>query len=170
MAFRKHLFSEDPFSLLCLMVMSAAKLQKQRWYNYLPHLNLWKVTCTSAHTDAIWASDTVLYSVLLFLPSMFWFLQQRVYEVKLEDGNVYVKHASRLSLQPFPVEEKSWTDSAITTLHCSESTQAIFTTCSTNPSHLKHFQALSDIFTDHFHFDCCEFRLISGCLQRTWQY
>uniref|UniRef100_A0A8C1L273 Uncharacterized protein n=1 Tax=Cyprinus carpio TaxID=7962 RepID=A0A8C1L273_CYPCA len=26
---------------------------------------------------------------------------QQVYEVKLEDGNVYVKHASELSLQPF---------------------------------------------------------------------
>ncbi|XP_074491762.1 Rieske domain-containing protein [Sebastes fasciatus] len=34
-------------------------------------------------------------------------LQQRVYEVKLEDGNVYVKHASRLSLEPFPAEKKS---------------------------------------------------------------
>ncbi|XP_028300152.1 Rieske domain-containing protein [Gouania willdenowi] len=33
-------------------------------------------------------------------------LQQRVYEVKLEDGNVYVKHASQLSLQPFPVDHK----------------------------------------------------------------
>uniref|UniRef100_A0A672P1L0 Rieske domain-containing protein n=1 Tax=Sinocyclocheilus grahami TaxID=75366 RepID=A0A672P1L0_SINGR len=27
--------------------------------------------------------------------------QQQVYEVKLEDGNVFVKHASELSLQPF---------------------------------------------------------------------
>uniref|UniRef100_A0A8C1WGH0 Uncharacterized protein n=1 Tax=Cyprinus carpio TaxID=7962 RepID=A0A8C1WGH0_CYPCA len=26
---------------------------------------------------------------------------QQVYEVKLEDGNVYVKHASERSLQPF---------------------------------------------------------------------
>ncbi|XP_051803415.1 LOW QUALITY PROTEIN: Rieske domain-containing protein [Acanthochromis polyacanthus] len=34
-------------------------------------------------------------------------LQQQVYEVKLEDGNVYVKHPSHLSLQPFPAEEKS---------------------------------------------------------------
>ncbi|XP_058494163.1 Rieske domain-containing protein [Solea solea] len=34
-------------------------------------------------------------------------LQQQVYEVKLEDGNVYVKHASRLSLLPFPAEKKS---------------------------------------------------------------
>ncbi|XP_045906074.1 Rieske domain-containing protein isoform X1 [Micropterus dolomieu] len=34
-------------------------------------------------------------------------LQQQVYEVKLEDGNVYVKHASRLSLQPFPADQKS---------------------------------------------------------------
>ncbi|TNN57075.1 Rieske domain-containing protein [Liparis tanakae] len=33
-------------------------------------------------------------------------LQQQVYEVKLEDGDVYVKHASRLSLEPFPTEEK----------------------------------------------------------------
>ncbi|XP_068599605.1 Rieske domain-containing protein [Brachionichthys hirsutus] len=32
-------------------------------------------------------------------------LQQKVHEVKLEDGNVYVKHASCLSLQP--VDEKS---------------------------------------------------------------
>ncbi|KAK7889254.1 hypothetical protein WMY93_024814 [Mugilogobius chulae] len=30
-------------------------------------------------------------------------LQQQVYEVKLEDGNVYVKHGSELSLQPFPI-------------------------------------------------------------------
>ncbi|XP_051549193.1 uncharacterized protein si:ch211-212d10.2 [Myxocyprinus asiaticus] len=28
-------------------------------------------------------------------------LQQQVYGMKLEDGNVYVKHASNLSLQPF---------------------------------------------------------------------
>lgn len=28
-------------------------------------------------------------------------LQQQVHEVKLEDGDVYVKHASQLSLQPF---------------------------------------------------------------------
>lgn len=33
-------------------------------------------------------------------------LQQKVYEVKLEDGSVYVKHASRLSLQPFPADQK----------------------------------------------------------------
>ncbi|XP_034036172.1 Rieske domain-containing protein [Thalassophryne amazonica] len=33
--------------------------------------------------------------------------QQQVYEVKLEDGNVYVKHSSRLSLQPFLVDKKS---------------------------------------------------------------
>lgn len=39
---------------------------------------------------------------------LFLFLQQKVYEVKLEDGNVYVKHASRLSLQPFPAGQKSW--------------------------------------------------------------
>ncbi len=31
-----------------------------------------------------------------------------MYEVKLEDGNVYVKHGSRLSLQPFPADQKSW--------------------------------------------------------------
>ncbi|KAM8746445.1 Rieske domain-containing protein [Acanthopagrus schlegelii] len=34
-------------------------------------------------------------------------LQQKVYEVKLEDGNVYVKHTTRLSLQPFPADPKS---------------------------------------------------------------
>ncbi|XP_053286677.1 Rieske domain-containing protein [Pleuronectes platessa] len=34
-------------------------------------------------------------------------LQQQVYEVKLEDGNVYVKHASPLSLLPFPADPKS---------------------------------------------------------------
>ncbi|XP_073332921.1 Rieske domain-containing protein [Pagrus major] len=34
-------------------------------------------------------------------------LQQKVYEVKLEDGNVYVKHTSRLSLEPFPADPKS---------------------------------------------------------------
>uniref|UniRef100_A0A3Q3VY62 Rieske domain-containing protein n=1 Tax=Mola mola TaxID=94237 RepID=A0A3Q3VY62_MOLML len=34
-------------------------------------------------------------------------LQQKVHEVKLEDGSVYVKHASRLSLRPFPVDPKS---------------------------------------------------------------
>ncbi|KAK5907415.1 Rieske domain-containing protein [Pseudochaenichthys georgianus] len=34
-------------------------------------------------------------------------LQQQVYEVKLEDGNVYVKHANRLSLEPFPADQKS---------------------------------------------------------------
>lgn len=33
-------------------------------------------------------------------------LQQQVYEVKLEDGNVYVRHASQLSLQPFPADHK----------------------------------------------------------------
>ncbi|KAI3368891.1 hypothetical protein L3Q82_025875 [Scortum barcoo] len=33
-------------------------------------------------------------------------LQQKVYEVKLEEGNVYVKHGSRLSLQPFPADQK----------------------------------------------------------------
>ncbi|KAM8875464.1 3-phenylpropionate/cinnamic acid dioxygenase ferredoxin subunit isoform 1-T1 [Spinachia spinachia] len=33
-------------------------------------------------------------------------LQQQVYEVKLEDGNVFVKHGGRLSLQPFPAEQK----------------------------------------------------------------
>lgn len=33
-------------------------------------------------------------------------LQQQVYEVKLEDGNVFVKHSSQLSLQPF-VDQKS---------------------------------------------------------------
>lgn len=34
-------------------------------------------------------------------------LQQRVYEVKLEDGSVYVKHATTLSLKPFPSQQKS---------------------------------------------------------------
>lgn len=34
-------------------------------------------------------------------------LQQRVHEVKLEEGSVYVKHASPLSLQPFPSKQKS---------------------------------------------------------------
>ncbi|XP_019751989.1 Rieske domain-containing protein isoform X2 [Hippocampus comes] len=34
-------------------------------------------------------------------------LKQQVHEVKLEDGDVYVKHASCLSLQPFPVHHKS---------------------------------------------------------------
>ncbi|KAJ0032311.1 hypothetical protein NQD34_002392 [Periophthalmus magnuspinnatus] len=33
-------------------------------------------------------------------------LQQQVYEVKLEDGNVYVKHVSQLSLQPFPADQR----------------------------------------------------------------
>ncbi|XP_029906430.1 Rieske domain-containing protein [Myripristis murdjan] len=33
-------------------------------------------------------------------------LQQQVYEVKLEDGSVYVKHPSPLSLQPFPANQK----------------------------------------------------------------
>lgn len=33
-------------------------------------------------------------------------LQQQVYEVKLEDGNVFVKHAGRLSLEPLPAEQK----------------------------------------------------------------
>uniref|UniRef100_A0A3Q2YHD6 Si:ch211-212d10.2 n=1 Tax=Hippocampus comes TaxID=109280 RepID=A0A3Q2YHD6_HIPCM len=33
-------------------------------------------------------------------------LKQQVHEVKLEDGDVYVKHASCLSLQPFPSEVK----------------------------------------------------------------
>nr|XP_020467883.1 Rieske domain-containing protein-like [Monopterus albus] len=35
------------------------------------------------------------------------FLQQQVYEVKLEDSSVYVKHTSHLSLQPFPADPKS---------------------------------------------------------------
>lgn len=35
--------------------------------------------------------------------------QQQVYEVKLEDGNVYVKHSSLLSLLPFPADQKHWT-------------------------------------------------------------
>ncbi|XP_029562741.1 Rieske domain-containing protein [Salmo trutta] len=34
-------------------------------------------------------------------------LQQQVYKVKLEDGSVYVKHASPLSLQTFPSVKKS---------------------------------------------------------------
>ncbi|KAG5850717.1 hypothetical protein ANANG_G00085410 [Anguilla anguilla] len=34
-------------------------------------------------------------------------LQQEVYEVKVEEGGVYVKHASPLSLQPFPPTPKS---------------------------------------------------------------
>lgn len=34
-------------------------------------------------------------------------LQQQVYEVKLEDANVYVKHVSDLSLQPFPANQKT---------------------------------------------------------------
>ncbi|KAM9384269.1 Rieske domain-containing protein [Pholidichthys leucotaenia] len=34
-------------------------------------------------------------------------LQQQVYEVKLDDGNVYVKHENRLSLHPFPANQKS---------------------------------------------------------------
>ncbi|KAM9849223.1 Rieske domain-containing protein isoform 1-T1 [Aulostomus maculatus] len=34
-------------------------------------------------------------------------LKQQVYEVKLEGGNVYVKHASRLSLQPLLDNQKS---------------------------------------------------------------
>ncbi|XP_056133565.1 Rieske domain-containing protein [Lampris incognitus] len=33
-------------------------------------------------------------------------LQQQIYEVKLEDGSVYVKHAGPLSLQPFPADQK----------------------------------------------------------------
>lgn len=38
----------------------------------------------------------------------FWFSQQKVHEVKLEDGKVYVKHVGHLSLEPFPVDQKSW--------------------------------------------------------------
>ncbi|XP_054910893.1 Rieske domain-containing protein [Poeciliopsis prolifica] len=34
-------------------------------------------------------------------------LQQQVYEVKLVDGDVYVKHASHLSLGPFPANQKN---------------------------------------------------------------
>uniref|UniRef100_A0A3P8UTL5 Si:ch211-212d10.2 n=2 Tax=Cynoglossus semilaevis TaxID=244447 RepID=A0A3P8UTL5_CYNSE len=34
-------------------------------------------------------------------------LQQQVHEVKLEDGNVYVKHTSRLSLLPFSGDQKT---------------------------------------------------------------
>lgn len=34
-------------------------------------------------------------------------LQQQVYEVKLENGSVFVKHASLLSVEPFPVDKKS---------------------------------------------------------------
>ncbi|XP_010869900.1 Rieske domain-containing protein [Esox lucius] len=34
-------------------------------------------------------------------------LQQQVYEVKLEDGSVYVRHASPLSLQPPSSDHKS---------------------------------------------------------------
>ncbi|TWW57734.1 Rieske domain-containing protein [Takifugu rubripes] len=34
-------------------------------------------------------------------------LQQNVYEVKQEDGNVHVKHSGRLSLEPFPVGRRS---------------------------------------------------------------
>ncbi|CAG5864770.1 unnamed protein product [Menidia menidia] len=34
-------------------------------------------------------------------------LQQQVYEVKLEDGNVYVKHPSPLSLKAFPAVQKN---------------------------------------------------------------
>ncbi|KAG7487987.1 hypothetical protein MATL_G00029460 [Megalops atlanticus] len=34
-------------------------------------------------------------------------LQQEVYEVKVEGGNVYVKHASPLSLQPFSSPSKN---------------------------------------------------------------
>ncbi|XP_062412207.1 Rieske domain-containing protein [Sardina pilchardus] len=33
-------------------------------------------------------------------------LQQQVHEVKLEDGSVFVKHASFLSLKPFPLGSK----------------------------------------------------------------
>ncbi|MBN3285170.1 RFESD protein, partial [Polyodon spathula] len=33
-------------------------------------------------------------------------LQQQVYEVKVEDGLVYVKHRSQLSLTPFPAAAK----------------------------------------------------------------
>ncbi|XP_072294736.1 Rieske domain-containing protein [Eucyclogobius newberryi] len=33
-------------------------------------------------------------------------LQQQVYEVKLEDGDVYVKHVGLLSIQPFPADQK----------------------------------------------------------------
>ncbi|KAI1891722.1 hypothetical protein AGOR_G00146690 [Albula goreensis] len=34
-------------------------------------------------------------------------LQQEVYEVKVEEGSVYVKHKSPLSLKPFPPSSKS---------------------------------------------------------------
>ncbi|XP_075895497.1 Rieske domain-containing protein [Nelusetta ayraudi] len=34
-------------------------------------------------------------------------LQQKVHKVKLEDGKVYVKHVGHLSLEPFPVDQKS---------------------------------------------------------------
>ncbi|XP_056615247.1 Rieske domain-containing protein [Triplophysa dalaica] len=34
-------------------------------------------------------------------------LQQQVYEVKLENGTVYVKHASDLSLQPFSLVKEN---------------------------------------------------------------
>uniref|UniRef100_A0A3B3XAN5 Rieske domain-containing protein n=1 Tax=Poecilia mexicana TaxID=48701 RepID=A0A3B3XAN5_9TELE len=34
-------------------------------------------------------------------------LEQQVYEVKLVDGDVYVKHASHLSLRPFPANPKN---------------------------------------------------------------
>ncbi len=49
----------------------------------------------------------LLCCCFLFICLFVCFLQQNVYEVKLEDGNVYVKHTSHLSLQPYPADQKS---------------------------------------------------------------
>ncbi|XP_037829934.1 Rieske domain-containing protein isoform X2 [Kryptolebias marmoratus] len=53
------------------------------------------------------AQQLVFLPALAFFHLVISFYQQQVYEVKLEDGNVYVKHAGHLSLKPFPADQKT---------------------------------------------------------------
>lgn len=109
-----------------------------------------------------------------FFCALFWFSQQKVYEVKLEDGNVYVKHASSLSLQPFPVDGKSWSPAAFAALWgqaVAKPTQTIFKDWlhKTKPS--ETFLGL--IWRFHRPFllrSAYELRMMSDCPSRTWHH
>lgn len=88
--------------------------------------------------------------------ALFWFSQQKVHKVKLEDGKVYVKHVGHLSLEPFPVDQKSWLACLHRHCHrrrCDSGSDYFKRLTPQKASHVKHPSVLSGVFTGRFSFD-----------------
>uniref|UniRef100_A0A8C2PPW3 Uncharacterized protein n=1 Tax=Cyprinus carpio TaxID=7962 RepID=A0A8C2PPW3_CYPCA len=76
--------------------MTSPEDERVSWRLIGPEPELSKKQCRLIYSSVqVYSQDTAFQH-----PHILLYIQQ-VYEVKLEDGNVYVKHASELSLQPF---------------------------------------------------------------------